>query len=56
VAAGRVISGLLFGIAPIHAPTIAMATILMAMVALAAAIIPAWRASSVSPLEALHAE
>lgn len=53
---GRVVSGQLFGVAPIHAPTIALATILMAVLALAAAMVPAWRASSVSPTEALHAE
>ena len=34
----------------------ALATLLMAVVALAAAMVPAWRASSVSPTEALHAE
>ena len=55
-AAGRVMSGQLFGVAPLHAPTIALATLLMAVVALAAAMVPAWRASSVSPTEALHAE
>jgi predicted permease len=53
---GRVMSGLLFGVAPIDVPTIAMATLLLAAVALAAAMVPAWRASSVSPTEALHAE
>ena len=55
-AVGRVMSGQLFGVAPIHAPTIALATLLLAVVALAAAMVPAWRASSVSPTEALHAE
>jgi predicted permease len=55
-ALGRVVSGQLFGVAPIHPPTIAMATVLLAVVALAAAMVPAWRASSVSPTEALRAE
>ena len=55
-AMGRVVSGQLFGVAPIHAPTIVLATMLLAVVALAAAMVPAWRASSVSPAEALHAE
>ena len=55
-ALGRVISGQLFGVTPIHAPTIALATSLLAAVALAAAMVPAWRASSVSPTEALYAE
>jgi ABC-type lipoprotein release transport system permease subunit len=53
---GRVISAQLFGVAPLHAPTLAMATVLLALVALAAAMVPAWRASSVSPTEALRIE
>jgi predicted permease len=55
-AIGRIMSGLLFGVAPTHVPTIALATVLLTVVALAAAGVPAWRASSVSPTEALHAE
>jgi predicted permease len=55
-AVGRVMAGLLFGVTPLHAPTIALATIGLAIVALGAAIVPAWRASSVSPTEALYAE
>ena len=55
-ALARVISGQLFGVAPIDAPTIALATTLLAIVALGATAVPAWRASSVSPTEALHAE
>jgi predicted permease len=53
---GRVVAGQLFGVAPIHAPTIALAALLLTVVALGAAMVPAWRASSVSPTEALHAE
>jgi predicted permease len=55
-AVGRVVSGLLFGVAPIHLPTIALATVVLTIVALAAAMVPAWRASAVSPTAALHAE
>jgi predicted permease len=55
-ALGRVVAGQLFGVAPIDAPTIALAALLLAVVALGAAMVPAWRASSVSPTEALHAE
>ncbi|HEY7502418.1 MAG TPA: ABC transporter permease [Vicinamibacterales bacterium] len=55
-AVARVMAGLLFGVTPIHVPTIASATLGLAVVALGAAILPAWRASSVSPTEALHAE
>jgi len=55
-AVGRVVSGQLFGVAPIHPPTIAAATLLLAVVALAAAMVPALRASSVSPTQALRAD
>jgi predicted permease len=55
-ALARVVSGQLFGVAPLHAPTIAVAALLLALVTLGAAMVPAWRASSVSPNEALHAE
>lgn len=55
-ALGRVISGQLFGVAPIHVPTIALATVLLGFVALAAAMVPAWRAASVNPTTALYAE
>ena len=44
------------GVTPMHAPTIAAATIGLAGVVLCSAMLPAWRASSVSPTEALHAE
>ena len=53
---GRFIAAQLFGVAPLHAPTMALAALLLAVVALGAAVFPAWRASSVSPTEALHAE
>lgn len=55
-ALGRVISVQLFGVTPLHPPTIVVATVLLAVVALAAAMVPAWRAASLSPTEALHAE
>jgi ABC-type antimicrobial peptide transport system permease subunit len=55
-AVGRVVSEQLFGVSPIHPPTILLATALLAIVGLAAAMVPAWRAASVSPTEALHAE
>jgi ABC-type lipoprotein release transport system permease subunit len=49
------VSGL-FGVAPAQAPTMLLATTLLVVVALAAAMVPAWRASSVSPAEALQSE
>ena len=53
---GRILSAQLFGIEAVDAPTMAGATVMLAIVALASAAVPAWRASSVSPTEALHAE
>jgi ABC-type lipoprotein release transport system permease subunit len=44
----------LFGIRAFDAPTIALASGLLALVALGAAWLPAWRAASVSPTEALR--
>jgi len=40
----------------LDAPTIAVASLVLALVALAAAMLPAWRAASVSPTEALRFE
>jgi putative ABC transport system permease protein len=55
-AVGRVVSGLLYDVAPADVPTILFATSVLAIVALGAAMVPAWRASSVSATEALRAE
>jgi predicted permease len=55
-AVGRVVEAQLFGVSAIDAPTIAGASALLALVALAAAMLPAWRAASVSPTEALRFE
>ena len=52
----RLMAGLLFGIEPIDPPTIAMAAVLMLTVALAAAWIPARRATAVDPMIALRGE
>jgi predicted permease len=53
---GRLVEAQLFGVGPIDGPTIAGASALLALVALAAAMLPAWRAASVSPTEALRFE
>jgi predicted permease len=53
---GRLVEAQLFGVRAIDAPTIAGASLLLALVALAAAMLPAWRAASVSPTEALRFE
>jgi ABC-type antimicrobial peptide transport system permease subunit len=53
---GRLVEAQLFGVHAIDAPTIAGASLVLAGVALAAAMVPAWRAASVSPTEALRFE
>jgi predicted permease len=55
-ALGRLVQAQLFGVTAVHAPTIALASGLLAGVALGATMLPAWRAASVSPTEALRFE
>jgi hypothetical protein len=55
-ALGRLVEAQLFGIRAVDGPTIAVASGLLALVALGAAMLPAWRAASVSPTEALRCE
>jgi len=52
----RLVEAQLFGVHAIDGPTIAGASLLLALVALAAAMLPAWRAASISPTEALRFE
>ena len=51
---GRMVEAQLYGIDAFDAPTFAMASGLLVLVSLGAALIPAWRAASVSPTEALR--
>jgi putative ABC transport system permease protein len=48
--------GLLYGVAPIDAATVASVAALIGLVSIAAASVPAWRASRVEPAIALRAE
>ena len=52
----RMLSGLLFGVAPVDLPTIAVAASLLLFVAMAAAWVPARRAMTVDPMTALRLE
>jgi ABC-type lipoprotein release transport system permease subunit len=52
----RLVESQLFGVRGFDAPTIVLASGVLAAVALAATMIPAWRAASVSPTDALRLE
>ncbi|HEU4629741.1 MAG TPA: ADOP family duplicated permease [Gemmatimonadaceae bacterium] len=55
-ALGRLVEAQLYGIRAVAAPTIAAASGALALAALVAALVPAWRAASTSPTEALRLE
>jgi len=54
VALKRLVEAQLFGVSALHAPTIALAGVVLVAVSLGAALLPAWRAATVSPIEALR--
>ena len=54
--AARLLSGLLYGIAPTDVPTFLATAVLLAAVAAAASLLPAVRATRIDPIEALRAE
>lgn len=53
---GLAIKQLLFGISPVHLPTIIGATLVLAVVSLIACVLPSCRAAKISPLQALADE
>jgi predicted permease len=55
-ALGRLIESQLFGVTPTDPATIAATTLMLAAVALGAALVPAYGASTVNPVDALRAE
>jgi putative ABC transport system permease protein len=56
IGAGKLMSGQLFGVQPWDPVMLALATLLLGLAALVASVIPAWRAASVEPMEALRTE
>jgi ABC-type antimicrobial peptide transport system permease subunit len=52
----QAIRGMLFGVQPIDVVTYGVTVTVLGLVALAAALIPAWRASRVDPVECLRSE
>jgi predicted permease len=50
----RFVEAELFGVTALHLPTIAAAAIVLAIVGLSAALLPAWRAATVNPTDALR--
>ncbi|MGE5243679.1 MAG: ABC transporter permease [Betaproteobacteria bacterium] len=56
IAFDRLLRGLLFDVGPLDPTTLAGAVLVLALVALAAAAVPAWRASTVDPIEAMRVD
>ena len=50
----RLVEEQLFGVTALHAPTIALAGLVLVAVSLGAAMLPAWRAATVNPTDALR--
>lgn len=56
LAGGRLVASLLYGVAPSDPIALSLVTIVVLAAAIAAAAIPAWRASRADPIEALRAD
>jgi ABC-type antimicrobial peptide transport system permease subunit len=54
--AGRLLSGLLFGVRAFDAAAIGLAIVILGITTTLAALIPAWRSTRVEPIVALRAE
>jgi putative ABC transport system permease protein len=56
LALARVMAGLLYEVRPTDATTFLTSALLLGALAVAASLVPAWRATRVDPLDALRAE
>jgi len=56
VAAGRLMTGQLFGVQPWDPVMLTLAALLLGFAALVASAVPAWRAAGVEPMSALRTE
>lgn len=56
LAGGRLIASLLYGVDPRDLSALGTVAAVLVLVATAAAVIPAWRASRTDPLEAIRAD
>lgn len=54
--AGLSMSALLFGVPPLHAPTIIADSLVLGAITISACLLPAWRAATIDPVVALRAE
>jgi len=54
--AGRLVAALLYGVTPRDPAALSVVVVTLLAVATVAALVPAWRASRVDPLTALHNE
>jgi putative ABC transport system permease protein len=54
IAAATAIRAMLVGVSPVDVPTLALVCVVLLGVAVAASLLPAWRAMEVSPTEALR--
>jgi putative ABC transport system permease protein len=56
LAATRLLAGFLYGVTASDPATLALSALILATVAMAAGLVPAWRAASVDPMVALREE
>jgi ABC-type antimicrobial peptide transport system permease subunit len=56
VAATRLVAGFLYGVTPTDPMTLGISALVLALVAIGAGLVPAWRAARVDPMAALRDE